>query len=128
MDDTSKLNATVEIKVTDRELIMLLLGVIESNTKAMEEVAIAVQADAAAFDKVAEVIAMDAAATEKMSIEVKGMRKTIALAQQRVGGELGAVIEKSKETLVELNLEREEVRRAQAGSEAARRSGPDARS
>ncbi len=83
------------------ELFRIVTQAMERNTKAMEAVAVAVQ--------------NDADATFKMSIEVKGMRKTIALAQQRVGVELGGVIEKSKQTLGKLEAERREVADA-AGS------------
>ncbi len=93
------------------ELFRIVTQALERNTEAL--------------GKIETVIAADADATLKMSIEVKGMRKTIALAQQRVGVELGSVIEKSKETLGKLEAERTEV--AHAGSEAEGRSGSHAR-
>jgi len=82
------------------ELFRIVTQALERNTEAL--------------GKIEAVIAEDADATRKMSVEVKGMRKTIALAQQRVGVELGGVIEKSKRTLGKLEDERREV--ANAGS------------
>lgn len=86
----------------------------------------AVERNTEALGKIEAVIATDADATHKMSVEVKGMRKTIALAQQRVGVEMGAVIEKSKKTLGELDAERKEILDA-AANPTARRSRTDAR-
>lgn len=92
-------------------LFEIVTKTLERNTEAMEKVAVAVQADATASDK--------------MSIEVKGLRKIIAGAQQKIGGELGSVIEKSKRTLGKLEDERREV--ADAASQTAERSRTDAR-
>lgn len=75
----------------------------------------AIERNSVALEQIGTVIASDADATLKMSIEVKGMRKTIALAQQRVGIEAGRVIEQSKVTLGKLEAERREVADA-AGS------------
>lgn len=105
--------------MSDKELIEMLAGVIERNTGAMERVCSAV-------DKNAEMIAENATKNIELA---KGMNKMVAVitgAQRKIGGELGPLIEKSKETLGKLNSEREEIRNAR--SETARSSGPDARS
>lgn len=94
----------------ETKLIEMLAGVIQANTAAMEKVAVAVQADADA--------------SFKMAVEVKGLRKTVGLAQQKVGVEMGAVIEKQKLTLGKLQAEREEV--ADARSQTTERRGADA--
>ena len=99
MDDTTVLR-----------LFEIVTGALERNTTTMEKVAEAVQADADA--------------SNKMAIEVKGLRKIIGGAQQKIGGEMGAVIDKSKETLAKLHAEREEVRNA--ASQTAGRSRTDA--
>jgi hypothetical protein len=90
------------------ELFRIVTQALERNTEAL--------------GKIEAVIKEDADATHKMSVEVKGMRKTIALAQQKVGVELGGVINESKRTLGKLNAEREEVR--DAGSQATERRSP----
>lgn len=84
--------------MNETDLIQVLIGVVEANTKAMDKVAVAVQADADASNKMAE--------------QVKGLRGVITGAQRKIGGEMGAVIEKSKQTLAKLEAEREEVRDA----------------
>jgi hypothetical protein len=61
----------------EKEIAEMLAGVIERNTTAMEKAA---------------------DASEKMSIEVRGLRRIIAGAQEKIGGELGAVIKRSKES------------------------------
>lgn len=57
------------------ELIEMLKGVIEANTEAMKE---------------------SATASNKMANEVTGLRRTIQAAQQKIGGELGPVVERQK--------------------------------
>jgi hypothetical protein len=92
------------------ELVDKLLEVIKANTDAMNRVSEAVESDAKASDAMAE--------------QVRKLRGVITATQRKIGGELGPVIDQSKETLRKLNAEREEVRRARG--EAAQRSGSDA--
>ena len=80
--------------MSEKELLAMLVVVIESNTKAME--------------KAAE-------ASEKMSTEVRGLRRIIAGAQEKIGGEIGARIDQMKETQRLLNEEREAARVAARG-------------
>ena len=75
----------------EKELAEMLAGVIERNTNAMK--------------KAAE-------ASEKMSIEVRGLRRIIAGAQQKIGGEVGAVIERSKATQEKIGAELRAIREA----------------
>ena len=96
-----------------------ILALFEIVTKALER-------NTEVMDKVATAVQNDADASFKMAVEVKGLRKTVSLAQQKVGGELGAVIDESKRTIGKLNAEREEVRSVLAGSQAAKRGGPNA--
>jgi DNA-binding XRE family transcriptional regulator len=98
--------------MSNDDLTAILVRVIEANTEAMRQVAIAVQ--------------NDADASFKMAIEVKGLRKTVGLAQQLVGGKMGKVIDDSKATLAKLEQERREIRNDQARSENAERRGTDA--
>ena len=93
MDKAEKLTAVVKVEVSDRELLTMLVGVVESNTKAME--------------KAAE-------ASGKMSAEVRALRRIIAGAQEKIGGEIGARIDQMKETQRLLNEEREAARVARA--------------
>ena len=80
------------------ELIEMLKGVIESNTKAMEK---------------------SAEASEKMSAEVRGLRATIQGAQRKIGGELGPVIERGKKAAADMEAETRKIRDEQGG-----RGGP----
>lgn len=89
--------AAVKVEVDERKLLAMLVMVVESNTKA----------------------------SEKMSSEVRALRRIIAGAQEKIGGEMGRAIDRLKRTQRALDEEREEVRRA--GSEAAKRGGADAR-
>lgn len=66
----------------DKELLEMLTGVIDRNTTAME--------------KIAKVTDEAAKASGKMAREVEGLRRIIAGAQQKIGVELGAVIDRSK--------------------------------
>jgi len=93
-----KLKATVKVEITDRDLITILIGVVEANTKAM--------------NRVAEAVLADANTSEHLAQRMDKLTTVITGAQRKIGGEIGAVIEKSKETLVKLEAEREEVRRA----------------
>lgn len=86
------------------ELFRIVTEAVDRNTVAMDKVAVA---------------------SDAMATQVKGLRATIQGAQRKIGGEMGAVIEKSKETLGKLEAEREEVRRA--GSQAEERGSADAR-
>ncbi len=90
--------ATVKVEVGERELLAMLVMVVESNTKAME--------------KTAE-------ASAKMSAEVRALRRIIAGAQEKIGGEMGKRIDRMKETQRLLNEEREAVRKAAAEVERA---------
>ena len=76
------------------ELIEMLKGVIESNTKAMEK---------------------SAAASDKMADQVKGLRATIQGAQQKIGGEIGSVIERGKKNADALDAEVRKIRADQGG-------------
>ncbi len=93
MADERKLTAKIKVEVDERELLAMLVMVVESNTKAME--------------KAAE-------ASEKMSSEVRALRRIIAGAQEKIGGEIGPQIDRMKETQRLLNEEREAVRVAAA--------------
>lgn len=93
MDKAEKLTATVKVEVDERELLTMLVGVVESNTKAMTKAA---------------------DASEKMSTEVRALRRIIAGAQEKIGGEIGPQIDRMKETQRLLNEEREAVRKAAA--------------
>ena len=73
----------------EKELAEMLAGVIERNTSAMEH---------------------SAKASEKMAEEVLHLRATIQGAQQKIGGELGAVIDRSKVTHQKMEAELELVR------------------
>lgn len=88
---SGKLNAAIAVKVEDRDLIKMLVVVIESNTKAME--------------KAAE-------ASGKMSTEVRGLRATIQGAQKKIGQQIGPALDGVKLTQKILNEEVEAVRRA----------------
>jgi hypothetical protein len=91
MTDKGKLTAKIKVEVSERELLTMLIGVVESNTKAMEK---------------------NAGASEKMATEVRGLRRIIAGAQEKIGGEIGARIDHMKETQRLLNLERDAARDA----------------
>ena len=81
--------------MSEKELLELLIAVVQSNTEAMNQ---------------------SAAASEKMSIEVRGLRRIIGGAQEKIGGEIGPIIDRMKETQQKLSHEREEVRRAGSSS------------
>lgn len=72
MDDTTVLR-----------LFEIVTGALERNTSALE--------------KIESVIGKDAEATEKMSTEVRGLRRIIGGAQNKIGGEIGKVIDDQKE-------------------------------
>ena len=93
MNKAEKLTATVKVEVNERELLTMLVGVVESNTKAMEKAS---------------------KASEKMSTEVRALRRIIAGAQEKIGGEIAPAIDRLKRTQSALNEERETVRVAQA--------------
>lgn len=88
---SGKLNASVTVKVEDRDLITMLIQVVEANTKAME--------------KAAE-------ASEKMATEVRGLRATIQGAQRKIGEQIGPALDGVKATQKSLNEELGRVRRA----------------
>jgi hypothetical protein len=80
----------------DKELMEMLAGVIERNTSAM--------------GKMAKVTDEAAKASAEMAREVKGLRRIIAGAQQKIGGELGAVINRSKVTHDKMEAELRAIR------------------
>ncbi len=86
MADEGKLTAKIKVEVDERELLAMLVMVVESNTKA----------------------------SEKMSGEVRALRRIIAGAQEKIGGEIGPAIDRMKKTQRLLNEEREAVRVAAA--------------
>jgi hypothetical protein len=79
----------------DKELLEMLVGVIESNTRAMEK---------------------SAEASEKMATEVRGLRGVITGAQRRIGGELGPIIDRQKKAAEALEEEVARVREFGGGS------------
>ena len=66
----------------EKELMEMLAGVIERNTSAME--------------KIAKVTDEAGKSSARMASEVAGLRRIIAGAQQKIGEELGTVIDRQK--------------------------------
>ncbi len=82
----------------EKELMEMLAGVIERNTSAME--------------KMSKVTDEAAAASSRMASEVSGLRRIIAGAQQKIGEELGSVIDRQKKNAATLADEDERVKAA----------------
>ena len=92
----------------DRELIERLLDVIERNTGAMERVTNAVEANA-------KMIEANAEKNEELAKNMKRMTATIQATQKKIGGEMGAVIERQKATAAALKVEADAVVLSQRG-------------
>ncbi len=80
--------------MSEKELLAMLVTVVEANTEAMKE---------------------SAKASDNMAEQVRGLRTVITGAQRKIGGEIGTMIDRQKESLKKLD---EEVA-------AARESGAD---
>jgi hypothetical protein len=80
----------------EKEIAEMLAGVIERNTSAME--------------KMAKVTDEAGKASSRMASEVSGLRRIIAGAQQKIGGEIGAVIDRSKVTHEKMEAELRAIR------------------
>jgi hypothetical protein len=98
-----KLTAKVEVDVLNRDLIGILVGVIEANTGAMERVTSAVEANA-------KMIADNVKKNAELSQGMRHLVGSIRGAQRLIGEEVGAVIDKSKETQARLIVELEAAR------------------
>ena len=77
--------------MSDRELIEMLAAVIERNTGAMERVTSAVENNA-------KMIAENAEKNRELAANMRHLTGTIRGAQEKIGGEIGSVIEKQKAT------------------------------
>jgi hypothetical protein len=86
----------------EKELIEMLAGVLERNTSALENVA--------------KAIAGNEAKNERLADGMHKMVATIAGAQRKVGGELGAVIERGKKLEKDLKAEVDKARRKDIAS------------
>jgi hypothetical protein len=84
--------------MSEEMLVRMLAGVIESNTKAMEK---------------------NAEASEKMATEVRGLRRIIAGAQEKIGREVGPIIDRQKKAMKD--LEEEVVQARESGGVGAAR-------
>jgi len=82
-----------------------------------------VKANTQAINTMSKAVNENAGASATMASEMVHLRATIAGAQRKIGGEIGPMIDKVKETQAALEAERGELRDAKTRGEAARRSG-----
>jgi len=91
------------------DLLAALMNVVKSNTEAIAKVA-------AAVEKSAET-------SSALASEMVALRSTIAGAQKKIGGEIGPMIDRVKQTHSALETERRELMNARTAGKTAERSG-----
>jgi len=84
-----------------------------------------VKANTAAINTMSQAVNENASASATMASEMVHLRATIAGAQRKIGGEIGPMIDKMKETQAAIQAEKGELLNAKTRSEAAQRSGAD---
>jgi len=97
----------------NEELLTVLIGLVRSNTEAIANVAVAVE--------------KSVETNHRLGTEMVALRSIIAGAQKKIGGEIGPMVDKMKQTHAAMEAERGELRNAKAAGKAEERGGVDAR-